>query len=102
LVSLLYSQLKGTLRRSGAVFCDENGNGFAAHVVNELSKSLREQFQADTVTVVKNGTDAFKEYKQDENKLHAFIQFIPPPISIFIVGAGNDAIPLTFITSLLG
>ncbi|MFM7194821.1 MAG: XdhC family protein, partial [Bacteroidota bacterium] len=34
--------------------------------------------------------------------IHAFIQFVPPQISLVIAGAGNDAIPLSIIAEELG
>lgn len=37
-----------------------------------------------------------------ENNLSAFIELIRPPVSIVIVGAGNDAVPLVDLSKILG
>ncbi|MCF0058652.1 XdhC family protein [Dyadobacter sp. CY356] len=44
----------------------------------------------------------FNTYSFEGNKLTAFIEFLKPPVSLVIVGAGNDAIPLVGMASLLG
>ena len=53
----------------------------------------------DTLTVKKS---SFKSYQQNDNTFNAFLSFISPPISLVIVGAGNDAIPLQYIAETLG
>jgi xanthine/CO dehydrogenase XdhC/CoxF family maturation factor len=35
-------------------------------------------------------------------QLNCFLEFIPPPVSIIIAGAGNDAIPLVQLAEVLG
>jgi hypothetical protein len=44
----------------------------------------------------------FKDFSLQGILTNAFIEFIVPPISIVIVGAGNDAIPMMQIASILG
>jgi xanthine dehydrogenase accessory factor len=41
-------------------------------------------------------------YRVGDQSLSAFIEFIPPPPSLVIAGAGNDVQPLVEITSILG
>ena len=53
----------------------------------------------DTLTVKKS---SFKSYQHNDNTFNAFLSFISPPISLVIVGAGNDAIPLQSIAETLG
>lgn len=53
----------------------------------------------ETLTVKKS---SFKSYQQNDNTFNAFLSFISPPISLVIVGAGNDAIPLQSIAETLG
>lgn len=43
-----------------------------------------------------------KLYKNEEQRLDAFIEFIAPPVALIIAGAGNDTLPLVEITSILG
>lgn len=45
---------------------------------------------------------SIKTYKQSNPNLTAFIEFIKPPVSLVIIGAGNDAIPLTQMADIVG
>ncbi len=49
-----------------------------------------------------NEQSSLKIYHYNEQKINAFVEFIPPPVSIIIAGAGNDVQPLVDITTLLG
>ena len=53
----------------------------------------------ETLTIKKS---SFKSYNLNDHKFNAFLSFISPPISLIIVGAGNDAIPLQSIAETLG
>lgn len=53
----------------------------------------------ETLTVKKS---TFKSYTHNDNTFNAFLSFISPPVSLVIVGAGNDAIPLQMIAETLG
>jgi xanthine dehydrogenase accessory factor len=44
----------------------------------------------------------FKHIEIENQLLTAFVEFIPPPISLVIAGAGNDVQPLVEMASLLG
>ena len=44
----------------------------------------------------------FKNYSTQNNSLTAFIELIKPPVSIVIIGAGNDAVPLVKMADILG
>lgn len=43
-----------------------------------------------------------KDYELDNGPLSAFIEFIHPPVSLIIVGAGNDAFPMAAFANILG
>ena len=45
---------------------------------------------------------SFKNYVSEENDLTAFIEVIKPPVSLVIVGAGNDVIPVVEMGEILG
>ncbi len=45
---------------------------------------------------------SFKSYQHNDTTFNAFVSFISPQISLVIVGAGNDAIPLQSIAETLG
>ncbi|MEY4051484.1 MAG: hypothetical protein RIR64_469, partial [Bacteroidota bacterium] len=52
--------------------------------------------------VITNAQAQFTVYQIGEQSINAFLDYIQPPISIVIVGAGNDAIPLSKMADLLG
>ena len=56
---------------------------------------------ADGVEVLGSGKSTIKEY-QAGIAYTAFIEFMPPNISLLIVGAGNDAIPVMEYAAILG
>lgn len=45
---------------------------------------------------------SFKNYNHNNQPLTAFIEFIPPAISLIILGAGNDVMPLVKMADILG
>ena len=71
-----------------------HNNSSFQFVPETLLQDIRE-----TLTVKKS---SFKSYQHNDNTFNAFLSFISPPISLVIVGAGNDAIPLQSIAETLG
>ena len=47
-------------------------------------------------------SSVFKNYTIDNQSLVAFVEFIKPPVSLVIVGAGNDVMPLVDMSAILG
>ena len=45
---------------------------------------------------------SFKNYISNDHDLTAFIEVIKPPLSVIIIGAGNDVIPLVDMADILG
>ena len=45
---------------------------------------------------------SFQSINYNETALTAFIEFVPPPISLLVVGAGNDVLPLVNMAGILG
>jgi len=70
----------------------------------QLISSLpaNEQILADTALLLEEKTSDFKEYEINGYLTSAFLEFICPPISLIIAGAGNDAQPLSEIADQLG
>ncbi|GGH01558.1 XdhC family protein [Pedobacter zeae] len=71
-------------------------------VYSKISKSIHDEAVNDIREVSENKTTAFKSYEVNSQQIDAFIEFIHPPISLIIVGAGNDAQPLAEMAYLLG
>ncbi|SIN99551.1 XdhC family protein [Chitinophaga niabensis] len=44
----------------------------------------------------------FIEYRDNGQPVSAFYEYIPPPVSIIVAGAGNDVLPLVQIGEVLG
>lgn len=79
------------------------------YIENQGEILTRNQFSGylDTVsddleTAFENQESLFQTYTFEQQKLTAFIEFLKPPVSLVIVGAGNDAIPLVGMAALLG
>lgn len=61
---------------------------------NSILKDLNE--------VMQNEESIFKQYKSGQESVTAFFEFIYPPVSLVVLGAGNDAIPLMKFADVLG
>lgn len=61
-----------------------------------------ERLLEDAKQVLRVKQSQFSEYILDGENVRAFLEFVPPPISIIIAGAGNDAQPLVEVAYLLG
>lgn len=59
-----------------------------------LQQGIQDTFQ--------KGHAQFKQYTPEDSLANAFYDLIHPPVSLVIVGAGNDAIPLMQMATLLG
>jgi xanthine dehydrogenase accessory factor len=55
----------------------------------------------DAKNVLKNGNSVTKTYIY-QDRFTCFIELLQPTVSLIIVGAGNDAIPLTKLAAVLG
>nr|WP_315186899.1 XdhC family protein [uncultured Flavobacterium sp.] len=56
----------------------------------------------DLNEVINNEESVFKQYKSGQESVTAFFEFIHPPVSLVVLGAGNDAIPLMKFADVLG
>jgi len=63
---------------------------------------LREQILREMQEVLTNRISVFKEYRTASGGITAFIEYLRPPVSLVVVGAGNDAIPMMQIAETLG
>lgn len=57
-------------------------------------------FRQEAMTVLNNGRSSFKEYK--ELSVFVFTEYLSPPVSLVIFGAGNDVMPLVDMAAILG
>lgn len=67
-----------------------------------MDHELEEALRRDAEKVLANRISAFKNYLSASQDLTAFIEFVKPPVSVVIVGAGNDVVPLVKMAEVLG
>lgn len=77
---------------------DESGNFLGNLQDSELEKILKE----DAKIAFAREKSSFKKYISDKYNLTAFIEFVKPAVSLVIIGAGNDVIPLVEMADVLG
>jgi xanthine dehydrogenase accessory factor len=75
------------------------GTTFTAHVGND---ALQKALTADAKTAFVNQVSATKTYLSEGKQYTAFIELVKPAVSVVIIGAGNDAIPVSQMANLLG
>lgn len=65
-------------------------------------KQFENSILKDLKKVMENEESVFKKYKSDQESVTAFFEFIHPPVSLVVLGAGNDALPLMKFADVLG
>lgn len=65
-------------------------------------QQFEEAVLKDITDVMENGESVFKQYKSGDVSVTAFFEFLHPPVSLVVLGAGNDAIPLMKFADVLG
>lgn len=77
---------------------EENGN-ISGHIPYP---ALQEEIMEHAFQAIKKKESSFKNYQHKNLSISAFIEFLQPPVSLVVVGAGNDAIPMMQIADTLG
>lgn len=77
---------------------DENGISF----FKDVDPSIKKMLEEDINTTFINKKSSFTTYTTTGKSITAYIEYIPPQISLVIVGAGNDAEPVVAMASILG
>jgi xanthine/CO dehydrogenase XdhC/CoxF family maturation factor len=70
--------------------------------VSNVNPVLKKIIEEDISASFDNQQSSFKNYKTTDTDITAYIEFVPPAVSLVIVGAGNDAEPVTAMASILG
>jgi xanthine/CO dehydrogenase XdhC/CoxF family maturation factor len=97
LVTLFSMDNKKGTQPGTCLMLDESGV-FQGKADPALESILKE----DAREAFRNQKSLFKQYISAEGSHTAFIEFIQPAVSLVIVGAGNDAMPLMDMADLLG
>lgn len=80
----------------GTCFFFDGGNAYD----NVEDKKLSANVKTDAALVLAEKSSLLKQYS--EHELTAFVELLEPAVSLVIVGAGNDAVPLVEMASVLG
>jgi xanthine/CO dehydrogenase XdhC/CoxF family maturation factor len=71
-------------------------------IITSLHEALKRVISYDALLALETSTSLNREYEHEGQTLQAFIEFVPPPVSLIVVGGGNDAVPVVNIGSELG
>ncbi len=71
-------------------------------VHGNIDARLQRLILVDAHEAMAEANSLHRDYLYEGNSFQAFIEYVPPTISLVIVGGGNDAIPLVNIATELG
>ncbi|HLO56476.1 MAG TPA: XdhC/CoxI family protein [Saprospiraceae bacterium] len=80
------------------LFIDEKNKIFGKNIVDFQSDLI----QIESQRVHKLGKNSWIDLEMNGEKMTAFLEFVPPAISLVIVGAGNDVLPMVEMADVLG
>jgi xanthine/CO dehydrogenase XdhC/CoxF family maturation factor len=63
---------------------------------------LLDKLLVDVNIALQNNQSSIRKYVYDDNELTAFINILKPQITLVLIGAGNDAIPLVKMGEVVG
>ena len=98
LVTLYASKIKKGDTVGTSMLFEDSGKFHNNSTFQLVPETLMQDIK-ETLTVKKS---TFKSYQHNDKTFNAFLSFISPTVSLVIVGAGNDAIPLQSIAETLG
>ena len=65
-------------------------------------KVLLDKLLVDANIALQNNQSSIRKYVYDDNELTAFINILKPQVTLVLVGAGNDAMPLVKMGEVIG
>lgn len=68
----------------------------------DTTSVLKDVLMNDAEEAIINQVSSFKNYISADHNLTAFIEVIKPPVSVIIIGAGNDVMPVVGMADILG
>ena len=98
LVTLFSLEDKKNEQPGTCLLLEENGN-ISGHIP---FPEINNEIMSDVHEAMKHQNSSFKNYTRDDVHITAFIEFLQPPVSLVIVGAGNDALPLMQMADITG
>jgi xanthine/CO dehydrogenase XdhC/CoxF family maturation factor len=98
MVSLFNLSNKNADQPGTCLLVESNGTISGTIPIQGMEKMVMEDVQL----VMQHKKSVFREYQADGISMTAFIEFLQPAISLVVVGAGNDAVPMVQIADALG
>ncbi|MDP4264590.1 MAG: XdhC family protein [Bacteroidota bacterium] len=98
LVTLFSLEDKRNVQPGTCLLMEENGNISGTIPYPELNDAIMEDVQE----AMRQQSSSFKNYAGKDFSVTAFIEFLQPAVSLVVVGAGNDAIPMMQIADIIG
>jgi len=98
LVTLFSLENKRNEQPGTCLLMEANGNISGQIPYPELENFILEDVRAAMVAE----QSAFKQYVGNDFNVTAFIEFLQPAVSLVVIGAGNDAIPMMQLGDLVG
>ena len=98
LVTLFSLHQKKNSQQGTCLLLKEDGSIIKKN--NQLQ--LNDILLADATLALENKQSVFKNYVTPQKEVTAFIEMIQPALSLIVIGAGNDVIPLTKMANILG
>ena len=74
----------------------------ATVATNTSNDALQKALVADAKTAFVNQVSSTKTYVSEGKQFTAFLELIKPAVSLIIIGAGNDAIPVAQMADIMG
>lgn len=84
------------------IFSKDQVKQLGTFSVSTLPSFVRELIEEEIAEVSSSRKSLHRELEIEATQNHCFMEFNEPTISLVIVGAGNDAIPLANIASVIG
>jgi xanthine dehydrogenase accessory factor len=98
LVTMFSLDDKKADQKGTSLLLEENGGTRNTSIDPLLLQHLKE----DASTSFADQRSSFRNYISENLSITAFIEYIPPVISVVIIGAGNDVFPLVDMAEILG
>jgi xanthine/CO dehydrogenase XdhC/CoxF family maturation factor len=77
---------------------ESDGHVSGSQPFSVLQDTLLEEMRL----VLQSGNSVFRQFNGEGFSITAFIEYLQPPVTMVVVGAGNDAIPMMQIADTLG
>ncbi len=80
------------------LFLGENGEVFGECPI----EFLQDRWQDDAQNALQSGESKWVNYSTAQVKMTAFYEILPPVLSLVLIGAGNDVMPMVDMADILG